>query len=167
MKYLKEVLNNVLTFIKKNKSNLFILLIVLALGMLLTGAQFVSTFEDGKEDVVYGVAKGSKNKDEWKDMSSDDCKQIAEDSDGKYIAWGHHGEDHDDEDKRNSCFMYTKIKPYKGDKDNEVSFMACTDPSLSILNGCKASTPDGKEEEEESDDEDEETKALEELLEDL
>ena len=61
--------------------------------------------------------------------------------------------------------MYTKIKPFKGDKDDEVSFMGCTDPTMSILNGCKAAKPDGKDEEEEE--EEDVADELEELLEDL
>lgn len=163
----KDLLNKAIKFFKSNKEFFAVGLIVIALALFLSGPSILF-FEDGKkEDVVYGVAKGSKTKDEWKDMSADDCKQIAEDSDGKYIAWGHHGEDHEDEDKKNSCFMYTKIKPYKGDKDDETNFMACTDPSMSILNGCKPAKPDGDDEDDEEEEKEDVADELEELLEDL
>ena len=166
MTSLKKGLEKIMKMATKENIMLFLLtFIFLDVIGLIPGS--VSFFEDGdeKEDVVFGVAKGSKTKDEWKDMSADDCKQIAKDSEGKYIAWGHHGEDHENEDKRNSCFMYTKIKPYKGDNDNEVSFMGCTDPTMSVLNGCKAANADGDDD---SDEEKEDVaEELEELLEDL
>ena len=112
-----------------------------------------SSFED-KADAVFGVAKKFKTKDEWKDMSADDCRNIAEESDGKYVAWGHHNEDHEDDDLKNSCYMYTKLKPFKGDDDNEVSMMSCADASLSVLDGCKPAKVGDDDSEDESEDED-------------
>ena len=166
----KKIITNLLDKIKTNRVAFLLAFLLVGLVMYQLSQSF-STFKDGENaEAVFGVAKKFKTNKDWKNMSADDCKNIAEESDGKYIAWGHHNEDHEDDDLKNTCYMYTKLKPFKGDKDNEVSMMSCADASMSVLDGCKPQkvkddgSDDEESDDEESDDEDSGAGGLDDLL---
>lgn len=121
-------------------------LIIALLIVILYNLEVISYFEDRPiADAVFGVAKGFKEDEAWKGMSADECKQLAEEK--KFVAWGHHNDSHEDDDLKNSCFMYSEIKPYKGDDTNLASMITCTKETNSVLHGCKFKMDEDKKDE--------------------
>lgn len=69
--------------------------------------------------------------------SSEDCRQQALNSDGRYVAWGYRNSNHPDPYWTNTCFLYTQgFAPFNGDPNDSVHETGCLRPGERVSLGC-------------------------------
>ena len=64
------------------------------------------------------------------------CRQIALNSNGKYVAWGFRNDNHSEPGRRNTCFLYTKLSNFSGNPNDNVHTTGCILPGTKVSNGC-------------------------------
>ena len=66
------------------------------------------------------------------------CRQLALNSNGKYVAWGYRNDTHPDPALKNTCFLYTQgFAPYTGNTTDNIHLTGCLYPEHKVIYGCK------------------------------
>lgn len=72
----------------------------------------------------------------------EECRQLALNSNGKYVAWGFRTDSHSDPNMRNTCFLYTSdFGPFSGNPNDNAHLTGCLRPEERVEFGCKTEPP--------------------------
>lgn len=100
-----------------------------------------STPLPGNIDVVKGWQSGFENSDS-KVSGPEQCRQLALNSNGKYVAWGYRTDSHPDSNLKNTCFLYKQgFLPYSGNSSDNGNLTGCLREGEKVEWGCKTSLP--------------------------
>lgn len=68
------------------------------------------------------------------------CRQMALNSNGKYVAWGYRKDNHPTDYYKNTCYLYKKgFGPFRGDDNDNIHLTGCINPGEKVELGCKVS----------------------------
>jgi len=99
-------------------------------------------------DVVKGWSRTNPLEDPTPMLTNEtpeSCRQMALESNGKYVAWGYRKDNHPTDLYKNTCYLYKSgFGPFSGDGNDDIHLTGCVNPGEKVDLGCKvppSSTP--------------------------